>query len=401
MNDFNEWPAHASQRQPWVTYTLAATCAGIFLLQIMAGGGDLNHLAYPGFVDSYYFYEGAYWGLLTSFFLHIGLMHVAFNVYWLLHFGRGLEPYIGHVRFFLFWLVATLVSNAVQIGFCGETGVGASGFGYALFGFAWVAGRAEPELRPLLDSRTVLLFVIWLFLCIFSDWSGLMAVANGAHVGGVLFGCLCAYAFIQRHEAIWKWSVPAFAVLSFVPIFYAPWLSVWNLVQGDSAFRRENYRAAITYLERVRLPEYEVYVSEMLAESMTYLGQEKDAATVYDRLFSSHSGKELTIASHDYNEYAWMLATSTGDKLRDPQKAIHFATLACDEDDYKQSDSLDTLATAYAAAGQFDDAVKTEQKAIDANTDPDALAELKARLKLFEDKTSYREKPRKAGTANP
>ena len=372
-------------RAPFVSYILCALCGGMFLLQMrgtnLHPGNDV--VSYPGYVDAPRLFQGEYWGLLSSFFLHASLPHVAFNVYWLYLFGRAVEPFLGWRRFLLFWLCATAFSSMMQVAFSGQTGVGASGFGYALFGFIWIGSRTDPALAHVLDRQTVGLFVIWLFICIGLSWSGTMAIGNAAHFGGAIFGGLCAYVFLELRTREWKWAFVAGAVLGFFPLFYAPWLGEWNLAQGTKGYDHGKYDTALAYFDRVHTPGYETYITEMRANCLSQLNRQDEAVAVYKDLLDSHSEGDLSDPGYAYNEYAWILATSPNDKLRNPAEAIHYAQMACEKDNYNDADSLDTLASAYASAGQFDQAVSWEQKALDAHPEAEVLADLKARLELF------------------
>jgi arylsulfatase A-like enzyme/Flp pilus assembly protein TadD len=62
---------------------------------------------------------------------------------------------------------------------------------------------------------------------------------------------------------------------------------------------------------------------------------------------------------------AWILATYRDGRFHNPKEAVRFAENACLLTDYKDIGMLDTLAAAYAAAGKFDDAAATAQKAVD------------------------------------
>jgi tetratricopeptide (TPR) repeat protein len=67
------------------------------------------------------------------------------------------------------------------------------------------------------------------------------------------------------------------------------------------------------------------------------------------------------------NNLAWVLSTSTEDKLRDGKRAIELATQACEITDYKMPHIISTLASAYAEAGDFDKAIEWIEKGLEVN----------------------------------
>jgi tetratricopeptide (TPR) repeat protein len=82
--------------------------------------------------------------------------------------------------------------------------------------------------------------------------------------------------------------------------------------------------------------------------------------------------KEFEEALHllpDYpealNSLAWLLASHPRAGIQDGNDAVKLATLACQLTLYQQPPELETLAAAYAAAGRFDEANATAQKAHD------------------------------------
>lgn len=85
------------------------------------------------------------------------------------------------------------------------------------------------------------------------------------------------------------------------------------------------------------------------------------------------------------NTAAWILSTSP--EVLDAKRAIQLASQACKQTGERQPNYLDTLATAYAADGQFELAIQTEKKAIEiteANPQLAEISELRQRLALFE-----------------
>lgn len=65
------------------------------------------------------------------------------------------------------------------------------------------------------------------------------------------------------------------------------------------------------------------------------------------------------------NNMAWALATSAQDALRDGEKAVAWATRACELSDWKQPMYMDTLAAAYAEVGEYERAVATVERAME------------------------------------
>jgi tetratricopeptide (TPR) repeat protein len=100
-------------------------------------------------------------------------------------------------------------------------------------------------------------------------------------------------------------------------------------------------------------------------------------------------------------EIAWILATHPDPDIRQPAEAIHFGERAAALTRYQDASVLDALAAAYAAAGQFDRAVTTAQRALQWATADQAqkLAEqTRQRLELYQQGKPYREpSPEQAG----
>src|SRR5436190_10475833 len=79
-----------------------------------AFGGTTNPLALHQLGALEYFpvrFQGEYWRLLTSLFLHYGPLHLLFNLYALFIIGSGLERSIGSIRFAICYLISGLGSG--------------------------------------------------------------------------------------------------------------------------------------------------------------------------------------------------------------------------------------------------------------------------------------------------
>lgn len=90
------------------------------------------------------------------------------------------------------------------------------------------------------------------------------------------------------------------------------------------------------------------------------------------------------------NAVAWCRATCSHTALRDGKKAIAEATTACELSHWKNSYYVDTLAAAYAEAGDFEEAVKFEDQAITAaHLRHELLLKWKQRLELYQQHKAY------------
>lgn len=143
-------------------------------------------------------FDGQYWRLVTPVFLHFGWLHIVFNSLWLWDLGRRVEQVLGHFNMFMLFLVIAVVSNVSQFVF-GGAGLfgGMSGVVYGLLGFSWVAPLLQPGwlIQP---SSSIMLFMVgWLVACMAGvvEVLGFGAIANAAHLGGLLCGVVLGAVF--------------------------------------------------------------------------------------------------------------------------------------------------------------------------------------------------------------
>jgi tetratricopeptide (TPR) repeat protein len=116
------------------------------------------------------------------------------------------------------------------------------------------------------------------------------------------------------------------------------------------------------------------------------LGQHAPAIADFERA--------LLIESEDtglLNNLAWVLATSPDDPIRDGKRAIQLATKACELTEYKEAHIISTLAAAYAESGDFAQAEKWSQQAVDMK-DPLHQDQLKKELESYQQKKPWRER---------
>jgi Flp pilus assembly protein TadD len=87
---------------------------------------------------------------------------------------------------------------------------------------------------------------------------------------------------------------------------------------------------------------------------------------------------------------AWLLATCPDPKFRDGKRAVQLATASQRPAKDLQGAYLDILAAAHAENGDFEAAVRTQQEAIEVETDKTMLTGFRERLSLYKSKKPYR-----------
>ena len=95
------------------------------------------------------------------------------------------------------------------------------------------------------------------------------------------------------------------------------------------------------------------------------------------------------------NNYAWVLATSPDDAVRDGARSLELAQKACEVTKYEQPHILSTLAAAYAETGDFDKAREWSEKAVDLNKkgkDAEITVELAKELDSYRENKPWRER---------
>jgi GlpG protein len=176
------------------------------------------------------------WRLLTPMFIHYGFMHLAFNMFWLYHFGNQIEANHGTPRFLLLVVVVMIPGSLGQLELSGPWFGGMSGVNYGLFGFVWMQARYAKRGYGI-ENREVVLLMGWLVLCV----TGVLGpVANVCHAAGLIAGILAgvpAYLhFRKTHKMGAAFEKGSWADLNvvgwqrFEQTYLRPYAPFWFLV---------------------------------------------------------------------------------------------------------------------------------------------------------------------------
>jgi tetratricopeptide (TPR) repeat protein len=168
-----------------------------------------------------------------------------------------------------------------------------------------------------------------------------------------------------------------------------------NFVLATSYYYKKDYKHAIKHFNRVLelKPDYELAYS-LLSQSHILKGNQSEAIQILEKGLKQRPNSLSLLQS-----LSWLLSTSSSDQLRDGQRAVILGERAVDFTEGKNHNYWDTLAAAYAELAQYDNAVKSEEKAINMLTNfsipttfnDSLLVEYKERLSSYKAKKPWRE----------
>lgn len=148
--------------------------------------------------------QGDWWRLVSSMFLHWGIIHIGSNMLALWFIGTPVEQYLGRVRFGLLYFVSGLAGSAGALLQAPTSAIaGASG---AVFGILGAMLILEWNVTGSLAGQAMTWIVINLAISF-----GIPGISWGGHIGGLVGGILVTLTFARwgrGHAAYGKLGVP-------------------------------------------------------------------------------------------------------------------------------------------------------------------------------------------------
>jgi len=172
---------------PFLTYILLGINIVVFLLMTLAGGSTNQRvlIAFGAKVNTL-IQAGEIWRFLTSAFIHIGFMHLAFNLYALWSLGPFVEERLGHWRFLIIYILSGLGGSIASFFFSSALSAGASGAIFGLLGALLYYSLRRPSLwKSGLGMNLVIVILIN-----FGFGLTQTGIDNFAHLGGLLIGTI-------------------------------------------------------------------------------------------------------------------------------------------------------------------------------------------------------------------
>jgi membrane associated rhomboid family serine protease len=184
---------------PSVTMTLIALNVIVFVAEFVTGGPLINGSSGVVVNDGVLFgpsivHQHEYWRLITSGFLHDGLLHILFNMFFLWIVGPQLETAIGSVNFAVVYFVSLLAGSFGALLFQPHVPtLGASGALFGLLGALMVVAydRGISIWRSGLGPILVINLVFSL---------AVRNISIGGHLGGFVGGVIAGWLVVQLSQ---------------------------------------------------------------------------------------------------------------------------------------------------------------------------------------------------------
>jgi rhomboid protease GluP len=193
-----------SSRKFMPTFILIALNVMVYVYTSIVGGNFLETnpelILIYGQANYFVLYQGWYWQLFTAMFVHVNIMHILGNMFFLAIFGLRAEDLFSIQEYLLIYLGSGLAGNLLTLLFGPNMiSAGASGALFGLFGACIIYVR-----RTIGQSiMSALIYAFFLFII-----SSGLNVNLLAHLGGLVVGLLIGYglAIMRKLKTTYKYS---------------------------------------------------------------------------------------------------------------------------------------------------------------------------------------------------
>ena len=187
-----------SSRKYMPTLVFIALNVAFYVYTSIIGGDFINTnysvIAYYGQVNYNVMYQGWYWQLITSMFVHVNIVHIFGNMFFLLIFGLRAEGLFSIGEYVSIYMLGGLAGNLLSLLF-GPTlipSAGASGAIFSVFAACAIYVRRSV-------GQSIMGALLYVFFLLFI--SAAPNVNNLAHFGGLAVGLIIGYALAASRKA--------------------------------------------------------------------------------------------------------------------------------------------------------------------------------------------------------
>ena len=391
-------------RPPRMTWALLCAILVYYAMTWIAGGPeDIAVVLAFGANYGPLVRDGDLWRLVTSVFLHGGILHLLLNGYALYFLGRNLEAFYGPWALFVFFLGSGVAGALASALLSNNISVGASGGVFGLLGASLVFAFKHRSILPRRVTTVMGTALIpWVVLNLISGYF-VPVVDMNAHWGGLVAGALLAFmvqpvTLLEARGIPGPQAPPLLASLClslFIVSFAAAGRNIFLMRGEHGAILDPRVATGLPDLNRreildqindaIRRNPDDASLLSMRAQLQTATGNWIEAIEDYQRVLALNPND-----ANSLNNLAWVLLEEAPDELRNRTEAERLAQKAVNLDP-ENSYALGTYGTVLLRRGDARQAVSYLERALKHNrpqsdeaTDRYLLAVALARSGSFE-----------------
>lgn len=181
-----------------ITYGIIGVNIAVFALMVLKGVSFFQPTGYDILLWGANYgpltVTGDWWRLITCVFVHIGIVHLAFNMYALYMAGVYLEPMLGKTKYLVAYLCTGIFASITSLAWHSEPvpSAGASGAIFGMYGvfLALLLTNLIPKQIRIALLQSIGVFVV--FNLVYGIKSG---IDNAAHIGGLASGMIIGFIY--------------------------------------------------------------------------------------------------------------------------------------------------------------------------------------------------------------
>lgn len=210
---FNRARGPYATQVPFVTYAIIGICLGVFGIDAILSGGEslangLGPIGANNLINAGEVADGEWWRIFTSAFVHLGLIHLGFNMYVLYLYGPIVERLYGHLEYAVIYLLCAAGGSILTILVDpGAFAAGASGAIFGLVALLFAVSRRHnamlgPQARRMVAGTGgyLVFLLIFTFIVPGISWTG--------HLGGLAVGAVLGFALpptgVATMSGMWR-----------------------------------------------------------------------------------------------------------------------------------------------------------------------------------------------------
>ena len=186
--------------RPRVTYVMMGLLVVVFAVETLVGGSeDPRVLIKLGANYAPLVTLGDYWRIFTANFLHIGLLHLLFNLYALYIVGTEVELFYGPWRFLVIYLLTGVSGAIASYTFTYGLSAGASTAIFGLIGTLFAFFTRNRAVFGEMSRARLSNLVVVIAINVFYGLS-VSAIDNWGHAGGFVGGFILGWLLCPFYQ---------------------------------------------------------------------------------------------------------------------------------------------------------------------------------------------------------